>query len=232
MKKASKTPILAVSVALIGLVWFAAVSAYTILLELPWLCWGAVCCVALEILIAELYILLLRRNADGAGTESSAFGIIATLIYLPVIFLVNSIFVLVSFGGFNMLLLISNLVLTIAYIIALMWVESHISRLSAQLQSVEQKTAPSIDISKKLGALLAIAEDDEIRNRILKLKESVDYSSNISTASTTLKESQMAEKLDEIAQLMIGRASKVIIISKLGEAEMLWKLRSTASSVR
>ena len=97
----------------------------------------------------------------------------------------------------------------------------------------EKKIAPTKDIARKLGELLAITEDAEIRNKLLKLKEAVDYGTNISTNATAEKEQQMNELLDELLQLTISKADKMIVLNKVDAAEMTWKLRSsTASSVR
>jgi hypothetical protein len=121
----------------------------------------------------------------------------------------------------------------VGYIILLLWVEQHTARLTAQLAKTEKKTAPTKDIARKLGELLAITEDAEIRNKLLKLKEAVDYGTNISTNATAEKEQQMNELLDELLQLTISKADKMIVLNKVDAAEMTWKLRSsTTSSVR
>ena len=120
-----------------------------------------------------------------------------------------------------------------SYIIPLLWVELSVARLIRQLKVTEQKTTPSVNIRKKLGELLAITEDTEIRGKLLKLKEAVDYGTNISTNATAEKEVQMGALLDELAQLTIARADRLIILNKVEAAEMTWKMRSsTASSVR
>lgn len=233
MKKSPKTPILAISIGLIGCVWIFAVAAYTMLFELPWLCWGSVTCTVVAIIAAELYLLVFKKHPGEEAAEPGALGAILTICYLLITALLNSVFILLGYGDFNWLLLAINMATLVGYIILLLWVEQHTARLTAQLVKTAIKTAPSKDIARKLGELLAITEDAEIRNKLLKLKEAVDYGTNISTNATAEKEQQMNELLDELMQLSISKADKMIILNKVDAAEMTWKLRSsTASSVR
>ena len=233
MKKMPKSSILAISIALIGLVWIFAIAAYTMMFELPWLCWGSITCTVIAIIAAELYLLVFKKHPGEQAAEPSALGAILTICYLLITTLLNSVFVLLRCGDFNWILLTLNMAALVGYIILLLWVEQHTARLTAQLAKTEKKTAPTKDIARKLGELLAITEDAEIRNKLLKLKEAVDYGTNISTNATAEKEQQMNELLDELLQLTISKADKMIVLNKVDAAEMTWKLRSsTASSVR
>ena len=64
MKKMPKSSILAISIALIGLVWIFAIAAYTMMFELPWLCWGSITCTVIAIIAAELYLLVFKKHQD------------------------------------------------------------------------------------------------------------------------------------------------------------------------
>lgn len=228
-----KTSALAITVAILGLVWVFAVAAYTRLFDLPWLCWGSITCTVIAIVVAEIYLLAFRKDPGEQGTESGTLGIIFTICFLLITALLNSVFVLLRCGDFNWVLLTLNLLVIACYIVLLLWVEQASARLARQLEKTEQKTAPSVNIARKLGELLAITEDAEIRGKLLKLKEAVDYGTNISTNATAAKEVQMGALLDELAQLTIARADRLIILNKVEAAEMTWKMRSsTASSVR
>ena len=228
-----KTSTLAITIAILGLVWVFAIAAYTMLFDLPWLCWGSITCTVVAIIAAEVYLLAFRKDPGEQGTEPGALGIIFTICFLLITVLLNSVFVLLRYGDFNWVLLTLNLLAIACYIVLLLWVEQASSRLARQLEKTEQKTAPSINIARKLVELLAITEDAEIKGRLLKLKEAVDYGTNISTNATAEKEVQMGALLDELAQLTIARADRLIILNKVESAEMAWKMRSsTASSVR
>lgn len=233
MKKSSTNAILAISIAVVGLIWLFAVVAYTEVFELPWLSWGSIVCVMIAIIAAELYLLVFRKELGVQGTEPGAIGIIFTVCFLLVVILLNSIFVVSKHGDFNWVLLTLNLVVVAGYIVLLLWVDQSNVRLAERLRKTEEKTILPKEISRKLGELLAITEDTEIRGKLLKLKEAVDYSTNISTNVTNANEIRINEQLDELAQLTIGRADRLIILTKIEAAEMTWKMRSsTASSLR
>ena len=215
MKKTPKTSILAISIGLLSLLWIVAVVVYTTVLCLPWTCWGSVVCTVVAVIAAEVYLLVLKKDPGNAAAEPGALGSILTVAYFLITVLLNSVFVLLACGDFNWVLLTLNLAAIVCYIILLLWVEQHTARLAKQLVKTEQKTAPSREIARKLGELLAITEDAEIRGKLLKLKEAVDYGTNISTNATASREEQMSDQLDEIVQLTIGHADRMIILNKV-----------------
>lgn len=229
MKK-SKSTILAITLALAGIVWLGVVATVLILTGSLLICWGSAICVALAIIAAELYLLVFKKQVSDQSAETNYIGNIATVCFVAITLGLNSVLVFTGLGNFNPIVFIVNIVAIICFIIFAMWAEQHSNRVAAQLDVTAQKTANTYDISRKLGELASIAENEDIRNKMLKLKEAVDYSSNISTNSTAGREAQMLQKLDEIAQLIISNADNMIISTKLTEAEMIWKLRGSAPS--
>lgn len=230
MKKKSA---LAITIAIIGLVWAFAIIAYTMIADLPWLCWGSITCTMIAIAITEIYLLVFRKNSGAQGTEAGALGIIFTVCFLTISTLLNTVFVLVEFGDFNWLLVTLNLVVIAGYFVVLLWVEQSAVRLARQLKKAEEKTMPSINIARKLGELIAITEDLEIKDKLLELKQAVSYSSNITTNATIEKDAQMSALLDELAQLTIAQTDRLIILNKVEMVEKVWRMRSSiASSIR
>lgn len=232
MKKTSKNYIFAVSIAILGLVWLVSVIAYTRVFELPQLGWGSIVCTAAAVVAAELYILVFRKDPGEQGLEPGALGTVLTSGFLLMEALLNGVFVLLKRGGFSWLLFTLNLIVFAGYIILLLWVEQSNAKLAGRLAETAQKTASFSEISRKLGELLAITEDAEIRKELLKLKEAVDYSTNISTSATAASEARMNEQLDELVRLMNARADRLAVLQKINAAEMTWKMRNnTASSL-
>lgn len=233
MSKLSKTAILAIGLGLLALVWIFLMVAYTIVRELSWMCWGSIACTVICVIICELYLLLGKTDVGQQAEEQGAMGSIITICYFFITLVLNTIFVLLSFTGLNWLLFALNFVVAVCYFILILWVEKHTERMSHQLSRSEQKLSHPREISRKLGELLAIVEDQQTRDRLLKLKEAVDYGSNISTNATLDAELRMEIALDELAQLSIARADSHILSSKVEAAEAIWKQRSSiASTVR
>ena len=238
-----KTTTLAITIAILGLVWAIVLASYAIfqdVIELGSFDWdllnweevalGSIACAIVAIVAAEIYLLAIRKESTESGTEFGALGIIFTVAFLLISILLNSVFALLGRGDFNWLLLALNLVTVAGYVVVLLWVDKASAGLTQRLEKTEKKTAPSVNIGRKLGELLAITEDTEIRGRLLKLKEAVDYSTNISTEATVGKEMQVEDLLDEIARLTLARADRLIILNKVSSAEAAWKMRSSAAS--
>jgi hypothetical protein len=85
-------------------------------------------------------------------------------------------------------------------------------------------------ISRKIGELISMTTDKDIKARYLKLKEAVDYSNNISTQATLNADQLMCSQLDELAHLTLADTTGVIILEKIDAVEMTWKMRSNMSS--
>lgn len=238
-----KTTILAISIAVLGFVWAIALASYTIFQDVialgrfDWdsLNWeevalGSIVCTVVAILVAEVYLLAIRKEPSESGVEFGALGIIFTVAFLLIVVLLNTVFALLDRGDFNWLLLVLNLTIIAGYIVVLLWSEKASDGLNDRLEKTEAKINPLVNIKRKLGELLAITEDAEVRSRLLKLKEMVDYSTNVSTEATVDKEMQMEDLLDEIARLTLSRTDRLIILNKISSAETAWKMRSNAAS--
>lgn len=231
MNKLSKRGAMGISLAAAWFVWFMAIIIRNIAKDLDWNCWGGITYTAIALGVAELYLLVFRKNPGRSGTETGAIGVILTICFLVIDVLFNTVCILLDAGAFeNWFPMVVNMVFVIGYAILIMWVGQGTNRIANAQEKTEQKTAPTMDLSRKLGELLGLAEDDEVRGKLYKLKEMVDYSTNVSTNATLKKEALVNEKLDEVAQLMISRADHRIILKKIDDAQKLWSMRSSTSA--
>ncbi|MCI8981280.1 MAG: hypothetical protein HFG78_02595 [Hungatella sp.] len=193
---------------------------------------GGITCGLVAGALSILYLMVYRNSPGSQAVEVGAISVYVTNCYVIAAMVSNTVFVLTGNGGFNKFLLLWNVVIIAVYIIVILYVEKDAQRLSDQLDRTEQMLSNSIDISGKLGAILGIVEDNEVRNRILKLKEAVDYSTNITTASTLESEKKMECQLDELMSLLINRGDLSAVKDKIREAEITWKIRGSAGSSR
>jgi len=231
MNKLSKRGIMGISLAAGWFVWFMAIVIYNIANDGDWECWGGITYTAIALGVSELYLLVFRKNPGRSGTETGAIGVILTICFLLIDVLFNTVCILLEAGSFeNWFPMIMNMVFVIGYVVLIMWVGQGTNRVATLQEKTEKKTAPTMDLSRKLGELLGLADDDEIRGKLYRLKEMVDYGTNISTNATLKKEVLVNEKLDEIAQLMISRADRRIILKKIDDAQKLWSMRSSTSA--
>lgn len=225
MEKISRTYILAISIAIIGLTWmFALIAYHAMSFALPWRCWGSITCMAFALIVAELYLLLYQRRYRREMTEAGALGTILSVAYLLLVGVFNSIFAALNFGHFNWLLLAVNSILLAVYLVLLLWADASNARLARQLQAMEEKKSFAAELSRKIGEALALTEDAELRLKLLKLKEAVDYSSNISIAVNEGNEARLYAQLEELVHLMHGRADRQLMFQQLEMVEISWRL--------
>lgn len=230
MKRKSPSSILAITIAILAPVWLFAVVTFALVLAIPLTSWSTLVCMTVITIIAEIYLIGFRKSRNDASAESSAIGIIVTTVAVLISSVLNTFMTFIVHEGVNLPIVLVNVVIAAFLIIALVWAENHNSGVTERIDATTQKTAPSLEISRKLGDILTLTEDEEIRKTVLRLKEAVDYDSNISTAAKESREIQMSEHLETIIQLMINNCDKNTIMSKIATAEMIWKLRSNANS--
>lgn len=182
--------------------------------------------------LSVLYLTVFRCSPGRQAVEAAALPVYFTILYVIASMVLNTVLVLNGLGGFNKILLICNAVLAAAYSLVILFAEKDNQRLSEQLSRTEQKLSGPVDISAKLGRILGIVEDGEIRAQVLKLKEAVDLSTNITTGATVESERLMERQIDELMELVARRAESSAIQDKLREAERTWKIRSSDATLR
>ena len=228
----SNSRLLSVAIAVLGTIWAFGIYVISDMHEPELACVGGVVFGMVAVVASVLYLAFFRSSPGRQAVENGALSVYASVIYVAFTFSVNTFFVLTRRGNFSKLLVLANLFICAVYVIVILFAEKDVQRLSQQLDRMECSTGKHINISEKLGILLSMTDSGEIRNRILKLKEYVDYSSNASTKNTYDAEREMEAHLSEIMDLISNHAEESAIQDKLHSAEMVWKTRSTKASSR
>lgn len=193
---------------------------------------GAMTFVLIAVVLAILYLTVLRKSLRRQATEAGAPSIYFTVSYVAAAMVSNTVLTLTGRGDFNGFLLLCNAVINAVYIFLVLYAEKSSRRVSEQLTRTEQKLSASIRISEKLSEILSITKDDEIRKQILALKESVDYSTNISTIATLENERIMERRLDVLMLLIKHKGELSDIQDKIREAEVIWKTRNSIAAYK
>lgn len=225
--KLSNKKLLSLLIAAAGFLWRLAAPAIAGHL-LPY--GGAMTCGLAAAVIAILYLMLFRTPSHHQAEEAGAVSIYLTLAYVAAALAMNTWFVFRCLGGFNSILLLANSVLAVGYIALVICAERSARRLSRQLSRTEERLSRTSELSAKLGTILSLAEDEEIRKQVLRLKEAVDYSSNLTTGGTYELERQMEGQLSELLNLLTQGGEPSLMQDKLREAERTYRARSAAAA--
>ncbi|MBD5084834.1 MAG: hypothetical protein HDT33_07175 [Clostridiales bacterium] len=228
----SNRNLLAAAIGVLGIIWCLFIFVIPERFGLSFRCTGAVIFVLSAVALSILYLTVFRHSPGRQATEVGALSIYFTIGYVASSMILNTKLVLSGRGGFNISLLLCNAIVNIIYIFLIVYAEKDAQRLSEQLDRTRQKISGPVCISAKLGELLGIAEDSQIRARLLKLKEAVDYSTNITTGATFECERQMERQLDELMHLMTHQEEPSAIQDKIHEAELTWKTRGSAAAFK
>lgn len=228
----SNSRLLSVAIAVLGTIWAFGIYVISDMHEPALACVGGVVFGMVAVVASVLYLAFFRTSPGRQAVENGALSVYASVIYVVSTLSTNTFFVLTQRGNFSKLLVLVNFLISAVYFIVILFAEKDVQRLSHQLDRMECSTGKHINISEKLGILLSMTDSGEIRNRILKLKEYVDYSSNASTKNTYEAEREMDEHLSEIMDLISAHAEESAIQDKLQSAERAWKTRSTKAVSR
>lgn len=230
--KLTNSKLLSVTIAVVGLLWCFAMIAVASLMMPPWPLVGGILFGLLAVVVSILYLLVFRHSPGKQAAENGAITVYLTVSYVLATLGCNTAYILTRHGAFSRFLVLSNFAIIAVYCVAILFAEKDVKRLSDQLSRTERKTAGPGYLSAKLGVLLSMTEDKALHSRLLKLKESVDYSSNITTDATLASEKRMAALLDELQTLITDQADASEIQKKLHEAETEWKTRANMTAIR
>jgi hypothetical protein len=225
--KNSNSRLIAIVIGLVALVW--CVGVYTVstfsspTLEIA----GSIAFGIIAAVISIVYLMFFWNTPGRQAVEVGGMSIFYTVLYYILALVLNTALALAQYGGLNLVVVSSNLVLTVLYLIIIIYSEKYTERVSEQLSYSEQALSSKTDISGKLGTLLSIVDDPELKKQIYSLKESVDYSSNVTTGRTAESEAKMSALLDELTDMIASDGDKTKIREKLNTAEITWKVRSS-----
>lgn len=228
----SNSKLLSIAITVFGIIWILGIYVISDMHEPTLSCAGGVVFGVVAVVASVLYLAFFRTSPGRQAVESGAFSAFASVAYVVSTLSTNTVFVLTQRGHFSKLLILVNLCISTVYFIIILFAEKDVQRLSQQLNRMERSTETHINISEKLGILLSMAPNGEIRNQILKLKECVDYSSNTSTGNTCEFEQEMDSRLSEIIDMLSTRTEETAIREQLHSAEMTWNARSVKASSR
>lgn len=144
--------------------------------------WGGFCFGVISFVVAGVSLLLIKITNNKNTTEINYIPVYYTSVYLLVSLIINTLFVFLVTGKYNIILVVLNLVVLVAFISIRLYTSDYITRVDRQTRYSADKISPISSISTQLATLLSITTDSDIKKQLHKLREMVDYSSNVSQA--------------------------------------------------
>lgn len=192
--------------------------------------WGGFGFGFLSFIVAGVSLLRIKTNNNRNTTEISHIPVYYTALYLMVTVIINTYFVFRVEGKFNIILVVTNFVLLVAFIAIRLYSDDLLSRVNEQTKHSAEKLIPITSISSQLATILCVTTDPDIKKQVLELKETVDYSSNISQEFSEKSQNLFLLQLNRIESLIVEHKDKDIISKNIQEAMVVWKTRNSVAS--
>lgn len=193
--------------------------------------WGGFGFGVLSFLVAGVSLLLIKTKHNRSTTEINYVPIYLTLVYLSVSIVINTYFTFRKAGNFNILLVIFNSVILVLFIGIRLYTDGYVARVDEQTRHSAQKIGQITSISSKLSILLCATTDPDIKKELLKVKEIVDYSSNVSQEFTENSQNLFLLLLNQIESMIYEDREKNEIIKSIEEAAVTWSKRNSVVSI-
>lgn len=191
-------------------------------------------CGMLAFVLYALYLVIVGARVNRTLSDVRFIQYYIAYWYIVVCVIYNSFAVLSESDKAIRNVVIWNVIFFVLLVITALCIGAYISRVNNLKANVSGRMQNSINASAMLGGLLAITSDPQIKSSLLKLKQDVDMSSNLTQASSYDAEMQFGAALNEIQSLLYnGGADVNTVLTKIDGASKLWRLRnSNAASIR
>lgn len=120
-----------------------------------------------------------------------------------------------------------NLLLIIAFFVACYGISKYETKTAEMARKSAQRVEAVISVSREIASLASASKDAQIKQRLLKLKELVDYSTNNSSEVTEYYENEFASKFAALRSNVLNGGKQEETMQMIDEMETTWKMRNT-----
>ncbi|MBR5968985.1 MAG: hypothetical protein IK016_01420 [Lachnospiraceae bacterium] len=179
--------------------------------------------------IASVFFVSGRRRRN--LTEVRALPVLFSAVYLLIALIVNAVFLLNMGDSQIRMQIIINTVLLAFFAVIFIGSGEYLRHVEVQTEKVIEKTGQLSDISMRLGSIISLSKDEEIKRRVLSLKEKVDYSGNITQSKTADLQNEFGALLMRIEETVQVSGSSEKVSALIDEAERIWSARNAVAAV-
>lgn len=172
--------------------------------------------------------ILSMEKSNFSTTEIGYIPIYYSAVFVVLMAGLNLGFACIKERMFIPVFIIVDLLLMLIYGILVYAAFKNLARVKELTEYAPGKMKNSADISHELAALLSVAKDADIRQELLKFKEKVDYSNNVSQSFSTDNEERLLEALYKLREDLSDGVDAKIIIDKIKAAADIWNIRNSA----
>lgn len=186
----------------------------------------ALCFGVLSFLVAgtSLYAWELEKSRNRAMTEVNALPLILTAAYLVLSVAANSYFCVRAMLVWSARLpMIGNVIILAGFLITRIFMDPYRNMAEENVETAADKISLSVEAGKHLTEMLSDCTDPSVRTELLKLKQLLNYSSNVPKAGREDYENLFLSILSDADFSMKQGDDAERTISLLKDAESAWK---------
>lgn len=161
-------------------------------------------------------------------TEIGYIPIYYTAVFVVLMMILNLSFAFVWSRFLRPVFIVANLVIILVYVVLAYNASRNLQRVKELTEYAPGKMKNTADISRQLSVLLSIAQDAGVRQELLKLKEIVSYSNNVTQQFSEDDERLFLEKLVNIQEDLSNNADTETVMGKIKDAATTWNIRNSS----
>ncbi|MBR3305903.1 MAG: hypothetical protein IKI75_01450 [Lachnospiraceae bacterium] len=211
----------------IAVVWIILMLIFTDFDEAGFYYWGGLAFGIIAFAITCLALLMMHIHRNRSTTEITMLSGYILEGYALISCIVNTIFCVIRDGDHGKILVAVNLILMLVFGIIFAASLNYNKRVAELADNIDTRTAPVANYSSRIAGIVAMAQDPAVKAALLKLKESVDYGSNMSRGYAEAGEREFSDKLDIIQNLVLaGNTPADQLIGEIEQAKRLYAMRN------
>ncbi len=218
---------LVIPVAILGVIWTVLVLVLADYEKAEGYFWCGFAFGLLAFIIVGAFMYLIPKKNNNTVRESGYLAYIYTIAYGVIAVILNTVFVIISSVETVVLPLVLNFILLAVYAGIMWFTLNHMSRVSTLGKTITDKVVSVQMIAVQIGSCVDLAEDEDIRAELKKLKEFVDYSDQVGISATKETEERFRNKIFEIQTMIEEKEEKEAILKEIKSASHLWKTRNS-----
>lgn len=161
-------------------------------------------------------------------TEIGYIPIYYTAVFVVLMMILNLSFAFVWSRFLRPVFIVANLIIILVYVVLAYNASRNLQRVKELTEYAPGKMKNTADISRQLSVLLSIAQDAGVRQELLKLKEIVAYSNNVTQQFSEDDERLFLEKLVNIQEDLSNNADTKTVMDKIKDAATTWNIRNSS----
>ena len=193
--------------------------------------WAGIIGGIIAFVIAFLSIIFWKHKEGRDITEINMIPAYVTCMYLVITVIINTVFCFMAYLNYPKAIpLAVNAALLIGFTSIRLFTAPYREHVARTAEHTAEKVYNVNTLSAQLGELISMAKDEMVVKKLKKLKEQLDYSSNVSQTCTEDLENIFRNHLNEIGCSLTRNETPDKVMPKIDAAEQIWKRRNSISA--